>query len=313
MRARARTTTITAASSRLRSHPLLLALLLMALLGLSACSGAGDSVDPDAQDGGGTLDGGAATAPDPGDEAADDAVGDAGGTTATAGAGGQGRRVVTTSVDVAVQDVAAAARRVRDVAVVAGGFVSGESSVGGDRPRTEITLRVPVAGAADVLTDVAGLGAEVSRTAESADVEAQLVDLESRTATQRAGVERIRALLTQAEDLQDVLVLETELTRRQGDLEALAAQQVALADRAALATVTVVLNEPDDPEVAGTVPPFLTGLTSGWDALAWSTGVLLVVLGAVLPFALVGVLLAVAAAAVARVVRRRPRGASSEV
>lgn len=219
----------------------------------------------------------------------------------TLGASGQDRQVVTSSIDVAVEDVPAAARRVRDLALVAGGFVSGESSVGGEQPRAEITLRVPVDSTTDVMADVAGLGEEVSRTTDSEDVETRLVDLESRSATQRAGVERVRALLERAESLEDVLALETELTRRQADLESVVSQQAALADRAALATVTVLLTRPADVETAvAPLPPFLSGLGAGWEALVASTTVVLVVVGALLPFTVVALVLGAAGWSVLR-------------
>lgn len=305
----------TAGARPLRGHRVgaWLVLLLALVVGLSACAAGSDEAASDS--GVPAADEGAAVGvPDPVDDVGDGAdraeegVGDAEGRTdgeaapgaATDGSqpgvgvltgGGQGRQVVTSGIDVAVEDVEAAARQVRDAALVAGGFVAGESTVGGDRPRAEIVLRVPVGTTADVMTQVAGLGEEVSRTAESQDVEATLVDLESRIATQRAGVDRIRALLGEATSLDDVLELEAELTRRQSDLESVRSQQAALADRAALATVTVVLTLPEDVDPQEAVPPFLSGLGSGWDALVASTAVVLVVLGALLPFAVVGLLL----------------------
>ncbi len=288
-----------------------LVLLLALVVGLSACASGSDEATsqapvPAADEGAavGVPDpvddaGAGADSADGADGAGDDAEGQAAGDAASDGsqpgagvltAGGQGRQVVTSGIDVAVEDVEAAARQVRDAALVAGGFVAGESTVGGERPRAEIVLRVPVGTTADVMTQVAGLGEEVSRTAESQDVEATLVDLESRIATQRAGVDRIRALLGEATSLEDVLELEAELTRRQSDLESVRSQQAALADRAALATVTVVLTLPDDVDPQEAAPPFLSGLGSGWDALVASTAVVLVVLGALLPFVVVGLL-----------------------
>jgi hypothetical protein len=89
--------------------------------------------------------------------------------------------------------------------------------------------------------------------------------------------------------LEDVLALEAELTRRQADLESVDAQRAALADLASLATVTVRLTTPEDAEIPGPeLPPFLQGLEAGWEALLASTDVVLVVLGALLPFAAAG-------------------------
>ena len=315
-----------------RRVALLVVALLLALLGLAACggdaTGSESAVDEVGLNSGGG-DSGGDVAPAPDGAAEPEAASDGGAAAPEEGAegdgdaadaalpgagssGGTGRRVVTSSIDVAVKDVAAAAVQVRTLAVRLGGEVAGEGSTGGVRPRAEIVLRVPSTDAPGVLTDVAALGDEVARTADSEPVETRLVDLESRTATQRAGVERIRALLSEATTLEDVLALETELTRRQADLESVDAQRAALSDLAALATVTVRLTTPDDvQQPEQDLSPFLQGLHAGWDALGASTTVVLVVLGGLLPFAVVGAVLLGLVLLVLRLVRRRRPEAGS--
>lgn len=300
-----------------------LALLVVGLLLLAGCAAAPDAAsDAAAGEPGVGAPAEAEVGEDAGGGAFDGAGDGAGqGTGAedggggSAGAGvlvpeGQGRQVVTSSIDVAVEDVQAAARQVRDRAVTAGGFVAGERTSGGEQPRAQITLRVPVDATVDVMAGVAALGEEVTRTTDAEDVETRLVDLDSRTATQRAGVARVRALLAQAESLEDVLALEAELTRRQADLDSLVQQQAALADRAALATVTVTLTTPADARLPSEpLPPFLEGLSSGWEALVASTAVVFVVVGALLPFAVVALAVGGAVLAVLRATRRARRRA----
>lgn len=287
--------------------------VLLAGLGLAGCSSGGgeDSASwaVDAESG----EAGAAAPEEAGggqDEATEDSGGD--GSVGVIDPGSGERQVVTATLDVAVEDVADAAAQVRRLALTAGGSVAAESSTGGESPRAEITVRVPVEDTSQVMADVAGLGEEVSRTTDSEVVETRLVDLESRTATQRAGVERIRALLEQAETLEDVLRLEAELTRRQSELESVDAQRAVLADMAAMSTLTVTLTLPDDAEAPEEpLPPFLRGLDAGWQALVASTTVILVIVGGLLPFVVV---LAVAAGLVLaglRLVRRRRTGADS--
>ncbi|MFC3690060.1 DUF4349 domain-containing protein [Aquipuribacter hungaricus] len=282
-----------------------------AVAGPDAGAPAGEAAQ-DGAAGGAADDGGGSDGAD-GGAGADAAPDGAAGALPEPGAAAVGRRVVTSSIDVAVDDVPAAAEEVRALAVRAGGEVAAESSSGGQRPRAEIVLRVPADGTPGVMASVAALGSEVARTAESEPVETRLVDLESRTATQRVGVERIRSLLAGATTLEDVLALETELSRRQADLESVDAQRAALADLAALATVTVRLSTPEGVEAAGRdLPPFLDGLRGGWEALGASTSVVLVVLGAVLPFLVVlGVVLALVVAGVRLVRRGRPEAGST--
>ena len=155
-----------------------------------------------------------------------------------------------------------------------------------------LVLRVPEASldrALTLITGQGGVGREISRSATAQDVTGDLADLQSRVATQRASVARVRALLAKAGSLQDVVLLESEVTKREAELEALEARRVALADRADLATLTVDLRT-----AAAAVAvqgeddsSFLAGLRSGWKAVTASTAVLLTVLGALLPIAVV--------------------------
>ncbi len=168
----------------------------------------------------------------------------------------------------------------------------------GSAPRTDtarpgqslLVLRVPEASldrAMTLITGQGGVGREISRSATAQDVTGDLADLQSRVDTQRASVARVRALLAKAGSLQDVVLLESEVTKREAELEALEARRAALADRADLATLTVDLRTaaaaiPEEGENA-----FLDGLGSGWKAVTASTAVLLTVLGALLPIAVV--------------------------
>jgi len=111
--------------------------------------------------------------------------------------------------------------------------------------------------------------------------------------TMQASVGRVRALMTQATKLSEIVALEGELTRRQADLEATQTQLAALDDAVELAPVEVrlstdekVLEEDDD-------TGFLAGLTAGWTAFTGSVTVLLTAVGAALPFAVVAALVLV--------------------
>ncbi|MFF1508127.1 DUF4349 domain-containing protein [Streptomyces sp. NPDC058326] len=177
----------------------------------------------------------------------------------------------TASLSVEVGDVTKALATARTVTAGAGGHVENEAT---ERVEgyvaSRIVLRVPQERYDTVLTDLAGTGKLLSRKADAKDVTEQVVDVESRIATQRASVARVRALMQRAERLADVVTLEGELSRRQADLEALLAQQSSLKDRTSLATITLELTEkqkprPEEPEQGG--PGFGDALSGGWNAL----------------------------------------------
>lgn len=239
------------------------------------------------------------------------------GSTGSAASAAQQRLVRTAEVTVEVNQLATSVATVRSIANRLGGFVSSEATgllqpVNPAQERTVtsngtvfpappparngesvVVIRVPEPKLDQAVDLVGGVGKVRARSASSEDVTAELADLDSRLATQRRSVERVRALLTRAGTLQDVVLLESELGKRESDLEALEARQRALADRATLATLTVTLQTPAvEPTPAKDEIGFLTGLRSGWHALLRSTQVILTVLGALLPVTVVVAILA---------------------
>lgn len=204
----------------------------------------------------------------------------------------------TAELSVEVEDATKALATARRVTEDAGGHVANESTerVDDTYVTSRIALRVPQDSYDAVLKDLAGTGKLLSRKADAKDVTEQVVDVESRIATQRASVDRVRKLMEQATRLSDVVTLEGELSRRQADLESLLAQRASLKDRTSMATITLELTEKEAPKPAETEdrPGFLEALAGGWNALvaalAW-IGIVLAALAPWLAVAFVGYLL----------------------
>ncbi|MFC5173514.1 DUF4349 domain-containing protein [Streptomyces mutomycini] len=194
----------------------------------------------------------------------------------------------TATLYVEVKSVPKAVAAARGVAEGAGGLVAEESTerVDDTHDASHLVLRVPQARYDEVLSSLAGTGKLLSRTSNAKDVTGQVVDVESRIATQRASVARVRDLMDKAEKLTDVVTLEGELSSRQADLESLLSQQASLKDRTSLATITLDLSEPEgnteDPEEEGT--DFVDALSAGWDAFVTMLRWIAVAIGATAPF-----------------------------
>ena len=296
---------------------------LIAML-LAACGGGAGTSFSNEQSGGDSDAGGGGGR---GDEATDGSAGPAPSqATADPVSVSEERRIRRGSVSVEIDDLTKAAGQVRDLAASLQGYVSDESiglqSVpdaaiddgAPDSPsppqvlgtgEARLVMRVPSEAMPEAMDGIAALGVELSRWSTETPVETALVDLESRIATQTASVERVRDLLDQAASLNDVVRLESELSTRESDLESIKAQQAALAGKAAMATVTAVLQTPDRTSQAGEDDGFLAGLAAGWDALEASTVTLLTILGALLPFAIVAALVAAGLLTWRRSTRRR--------
>jgi hypothetical protein len=195
--------------------------------------------------------------------------------------------IYTGSITVRVKNVNDDAAKVTGIATGAGGFVGGDERHSGDGSSTAtIKLRIPADKFTAVVDQLAGLGDEENRGINTEDVTEAVVDLDARIEVQKARVESGKRLLAEAKSLDDLVMLEREVATRESDLASLEAKKRRLSDLTSLSTITVILLGPnatvtddgDDP--AG----FLGGLTNGWNALVASLGVLLTVLGALLPW-----------------------------
>ena len=212
------------------------------------------------------------------------------------------------SLDLQVKDIPTAAARVRSTATALqaqvvseqigkggpgdptplpdGGRQGGTSGEVGDLAGGfgTLTLSVPADKLDAALDQLAKIGAVVRRNASSQDVTSQYVDTESRLKTMRASVDRVRALMARAKDIGQVVTLESEMSRRQADLESLESQLGALKNSVERSTLAVSLSTPGNEPV--TDSGFVAGLRSGWDAFTASASGLFKAIGATLPFLL---------------------------
>jgi hypothetical protein len=291
-----------------------LAFPLSLLLALTACGGSGGSGDG----------GGASADLAPAEGAADRAQAEAEAEAEAAGdrqAESPGvapeHRITTARLTVLTGDVTDRYAEAVALAESSGGYVSDESTDRDSRglTRSTVTLRVPQEGYEELLSELSGLGELAEREVTTEDVTDEVVDVESRIATQRESIDRVRSLMEDAFSIDDIVTLEDELSTRQSDLESLQSRQETLRGQTAMATVTLQLREPDaeprgeEEDDDSAAPSIGAALSGGWGAfvttLAW-TGAVLV---AVLPFAAALALLALAGRAWYRRRPARPDGA----
>ncbi|MET7452222.1 DUF4349 domain-containing protein [Streptomyces sp. NPDC005574] len=286
-------------------------LLLVSALALAGCGGA------DSSDSGSRGDGAALSRSDAEEgaqgAAAADSAGKSGGRGATAPAKLPTSRIIrTASLTVQVKDVPKALDEARTTTETAGGYVGRESTSRDERgdEETRVVLRVPVDRYDEVLTDLEGAGRLLARDAKARDVTDQVVDVDSRIASQRASVVRVRELMDRATKLSDVVTLEGELSTREANLESLLAEQASLKDRTSLATITLSLSErPVHRAAADDDPGIADALSGGWSAFVTMLRWIVVALAAVLPFAAVAAVLVLGWLRFARSRSRSPRTA----
>ena len=107
--------------------------------------------------------------------------------------------------------------------------------------RSTMSLSVPADTLDRVLDDLGKLGTTVQRSSSARDVTSTYVDTQSRITTMKAGLDQVRTLLGKTTDLNQIISLETEIARRQGDLDSLQAQLNSLDKKVAMSTVSVTL------------------------------------------------------------------------
>lgn len=285
------------------------AALLATGLILAGCSTTGDSgaaepavMAPDTMvegappaDAGAAVDGGA-VAP----ERAGAAPGDV--TTSTTVAD---RQIIRSGyLSMRVEDVRRSAAQVRGLTSAAGGLIVSEDvGASGDSAYATIQAQVPADRLDRFIEDVSALGTVDSVTLSASDVTAQVVDLDARIDALNTSITRLTQLLAQANRIEDLLAIETQLAQRQSELDGLTAQRKYLADQVAMSTLTVTLAPLTElPEVDA--PGFLQGLKSGWAAFVSLVMVAVTAVGFLLPWL---VLLAIVAVPIAILAARHAR------
>jgi len=178
------------------------------------------------------------------------------------------------------QLVAAAGGRVVSETMQADGAVYRPLPPEGSSTTAMLSIDVPPDKYQSLLESLGKLGHRVSFRSGSEDVTEQVVDVEARLKTQRDSIARLRALLGRANTVDDVVKVESELSRRVADLEALEARRKALADRVTMSKVTLTLTTDAPTRYSG----FLGGLQDGWEAFLAFLSWLVTTLGRILPF-----------------------------
>jgi hypothetical protein len=226
--------------------------------------------------------------------------------------------IYTAQLTVRAASVSTAVGKAAQITEAAGGYVSNETnSANPDHPSeatATVQLKIPVASYPVTLGQLtSGLGTQLSLQEQAQDVTEQVADVNSQVASYEAAIAQLRALLSHAGSVGDLLSVQNQINDEESSLEDLEAQQRALSHETTYATVTLTILGPKAKAVVRhpKPPPSLGGgLGAGWHALRVTVSWTLAFLGVVAPFAAVA---AIAGYVIYRgrrwVTRRRPRTA----
>lgn len=276
---------------------------------LAACSGSGASES--GADGGGAAARSEAVSPD----AAQDAVGGATGAMRMAEAPEEAvdRELITTgTATLAVEDPFGAAEQIASLVEQAGGRVEArdERAATDEEPGSaSMTLRIPADRVSATLDALDELGEVRDRHVETVDVTGTAQDLDARIEALRTSTDRLRELLADADRTADLIEIEGELSARQAELDSLVAERNRLSDEVAMSTLHVEIVAEGTPAAQAQPDGFLGGLSAGWNALVNTFNVVVLVLGAIIPWlAVAGVVLLVVVGVRRQLARNRGAG-----
>ena len=147
-----------------------------------------------------------------------------------------------------VNDVDDALGRVTTIIDSAGGYISSSSRSGeGEYLYLSVTLRVPAAEFSAVMASLRSEGEVLYEDIYSYEVTMQVLDLEARLENLRASEDAFLNLLDRAQTVADVVAVQTELSRIQGDIESFEAQLSGVKNQVEMASVMLSLSLPVSP------------------------------------------------------------------
>jgi hypothetical protein len=228
--------------------------------------------------------------------------------------------IYTASITIQAVNVTAAASRATGIATAAGGYVSSEqasvSPADHARAAVSLQLKIPVAQYPAMLSRLSAMtGTRLTSLSQQAqDVTQQVADVSSLVTSAQAAITQLDALLKHAGTVADLLSVQDQINAQESSLEALLAQQRALARETSYATVSMTLLGQHPRSVRRGRQKehgFVAGLAAGWRGLRLVVSAILTALGAALPFAVIAAVLAGAGYAgrrrLGRVLRRGSR------
>lgn len=225
------------------------------------------------------------------------------------------RQVIRTGyMSMRVEDVKGSAFEVHGLVTAYRGVISSEDLQStDDSSYATITAQIPADRLDEFIQAVSKLGTVDSVNVSAQDVTSQVVDLDARISALETSIERLTDLLAQASRIEDLLVIETQLSQRQSELDALTAQRTWLGDQVAMSTLSVSLS-PLTQVTEVDAPGFVSGLQSGWSAFLSLIMVAVTALGFFLPFLVVLAIIAIPVTIVlVRAARRRHQHQEADV
>ena len=219
--------------------------------------------------------------------------------------------VRTATLDLTAKEPDTAAAKARSLVGALGGRIAQEQTSFSGKSSVVLTLAIPPKNFDAAMEQLSELGKVTNRSVSTDDVTGTVTDLEGRITTLKASITRLQGFLADASDAGQIGMLESELLRRETELEGIQGQLRTIEAQVAESTVTLTITETGkrlDPVIEeDDGVGFMDGLTSGWSAFTAVVNAIVVAMAAIAPFLAIGLIVWL----VVRLVRRRRSAGAS--
>lgn len=133
------------------------------------------------------------------------------------------KMVYTANIEAETQDFDACTAALEELVEKLGGYLEYASmgSYGDGSRNASYTVRIPSARFKEFLASVGEIGHVISQDRNADNISERYYDTESRLTTQRTKMERLQALLAKAENMEDIITLETAISETELQIEQL--------------------------------------------------------------------------------------------
>jgi len=166
--------------------------------------------------------------------------------------------VYTGSLELVVDDLAAALAKAKTAVLAAGGYIgASQESNDGDRSVAVITYRIPATRWGDSVDGLRALATKVvGEQTQATEVGGQLVDIEARLRNLRASEQVLVDIAKGTGKVSDLLEVQARISEVRGQIEQLDGQRLQLEDQVAMGTLVVTF---------GTQVVQVQEAAKGWD------------------------------------------------
>ena len=183
---------------------------------------------------------------------------------------GERKQIQTAAITVETNVFSATEKRLTETVAANGGMIeSSQVSTNSDgRKSGRFVIRVPQEKLTETVTSLSSLAdcKLLSRSVNAQDVTEEYIDVNARLENLRLQEQRLRQLLEKASTVEEIMKIESEITKVRTQLDSTTGRLKNLSSRIALSTITAIVNETNTVQFDSYGGKLVTALLEGFRA-----------------------------------------------